>query len=272
MSEKWSEDLMDKLAGELSEKEAARFEQTTKQDDQLAEEFQFISEAWTQMEEFKVPDAPTSLSENFYSQLDRTIKKEEKSPINVTTRIVKTFFSNGGWGKNLSLGLFLLAFGFILGGKWNRKIINVNQTTVHTATSNDLIQSSYDAKNTYIPTTQKIAYIKSIPLTYGEDEGYQKLKETFQKEQNTNLKIASLREINEHYPNVRDLKPFLASQIEREQSPLVQVEMVNLIINNNRSKETIKTMESMLRKRQLNPVVEEKIRNDLPVLRASFVK
>ncbi len=268
MSQKWSEELMDKLAGELSEKEAARFEEETMQDDHLAEDYQFFVNAWEQMDEFQVSQAPTSLSETFYNSLDQTIKSEESSLKRIISEQLKHLLTSSGWVKNLSLGMFLLALGFILGGKWNIKTINVNQTTVHTSDTNTT-QASH---SNYIPTTQKIASIKSIPLNFSEEEGYIRLKETFQTERNTNLKIAALREIEEHYSGAKDLKSFLSTQLEKEQSPLVQVEMVNLLMNNNQSKETIRTMESMLRRRQLNPVVEEKIRQDLPVLKASFVK
>lgn len=268
MSEKWSENLMDKLAGELSENDAARFEESTMQDDHLSDDYHFFADAWEQMEEFKIPEANPTLSQNFYDQLTHTIKKEENSLQNRSKNLFRQFVSNSSWVKNLSFGLFLLALGFILGGKWNKKTITVNQTTVHAPDSNPLQAS----QKSYVPTTQKIALIKSIPLTYGEEEGYQKLKESFQTERNTNLKIAALREIDQHYSGAKDLKSFLAKQLESEQSPLVQVEMVNILINNNQSKETIRTMESMLRRNQLNPMVEEKLRQDLPVLKASFVK
>lgn len=273
MSKDWTIQLMDKLAGELSEKEAAQFEAETMQDEHLAEEFQFFADAWDKMEEFQVPAPQNSLSDKFYAKLDATVDRQEKALPNRLKEFFGSFMQNAPMVRNLSLGMLFLAVGFILGGKWNKKTITVNQTTVHTAapTANGTQVSAQYAS--FVPATQKIQQINSIPQTItDESEALLQLKQVLQTERNTNVKLAALRQIGQHYSDSRGLKNFLARQIEQEQSPLVQVELLNLLIDNNQSKETIQTMESMLNRRQLNPVLQEKIKKDLPVLRASYVK
>jgi len=268
MKKKFTIQLMDKLAGELSEKEASEFESEVSQDEHMAEEYEFFTETWQHMESFQVPAPNESLSEGFYTKLDQSIQREENALPNRLKGLSQAIFANSHLVRNLSLGLFLLAVGFILGGQLNKKTITVNQTMVQ-PNSDAIASNSFAA---YTPSTSRIQRVNQIPqAVQDDDDAITELKNVLLNETNTNVKLAALRQIGQHYPNSKGLKQFLATQIEREHSPLVQVELLNLMIDNNQSKETIQTMESMLRRRHLNPVVQEKIKKDLPVLRASYI-
>ncbi len=273
MSDKFSNKMMDKLSGELSEKEASAFEQELKENEQQWKEFQFFSTVWEDMESIDLKSEPSpSCSDQFYTKLNQIQEKEEQSLFNKFNRFLTEFRSNRLWQIQTSLGLFLIAIGFILGGKWNKKTINyTHNTTIQQLPTDEHEVEQASFVEDFVPTSVKIQQINSIIETAAsEDEAIRQLKSWVEGEKNTNVKLAALYQLSTNYAQNKSLRHFLVSQLECEQSPLVQVELLNLIMDNNKARESVHTMESMLNKRQLNPIVQEKIENDLPVLRASY--
>lgn len=264
--EEFSSSLMDKLAGNLSENEARAFEASIAEKKHLQDEYQLFSEIWDQLENIDTDhEVPESLSQNFYQQLADEQQKQENSFTARLHRLKEELFSASPLARNLSFGLFLLAFGFILGGKFNTNKIEVNHT-IQPAESNSEAAS-------FVLSTDKIQQIHSIKANPSiDDETIQRLKSIIETEENTNVRLAALNKLNLNTKADGSLKQFYIQQLEREQSPLIQVELLNSIIENSRTKESINTMETMLSKRSLNPIVEEKIHKDLPVLRASYVE
>lgn len=261
--EEFSCKLMDKLAGELSENDALHFTTSLSEDETLSDEFAFFEQAWEDMDSLPVEEPAESLSQNFYAQLEEFEQRKENS-ISAKLKRAKQIFVSSPILKNLSYGAFLLTFGFILGGKFNKKTI-VNQT--HIQAHVDPPQNS-----TYISTAEKLNRVKSLVPKKEDDSSLEILKGIVQQEKNTNVRLAALQQIGDNYVNNQSLKRFLVHQLEQETSPLIQVELLNLMIENSQTRESIQTMESILAKRNLNPFVQEKIKKDLPVLRASYVQ
>lgn len=275
MNEKYSSRLMDKLAGELSEKEASKFEADLKQDSELWEEYQFFSKTWEELDSIAVPNASQNLSEQFYNQLQEIQEKESQSFKSRFKQFREKHLAKGQLLPNLTLGSLLIAIGVFLGGQWGKKTINnyTHNTTIQQITPEvDEASSLYGNLNVdYVPSSVKIQQIQAIPLTaVSEEEAIRLLKEAVTNENNTNVKLAALSQLSENYSQNKTLKNFLVKQLDEEQSPLVQVELLNLMMENSKAKESVNKMETMLNQRKLNPIVQEKIKNDLPVLRASY--
>lgn len=263
--QEFSSSLMEKLAGNLSENEARQFEQDVASDDSLQEEYSFYAKAWEDLGDLNEnPTVPNSLSANFYSQLAAIQEQKEKTVWARVLRLKEELLTASPLARNLSFGLFLLAFGFILGGKFTTKKIEVNHNVQQVPTANSQLS--------YALSTDKIQQINTIAASETvSDETIDRLQSIIQTEEDTNVRLAALSQLSKYSSEV-SLKSFYLQQLEKEQSPLIQVELLNSIIENSRTKESINTMESMLAKRSLNPVVQEKIRKDLPVLRASYVE
>ena len=101
--QEFSSSLMEKLAGNLSENEARKFEQDVASDDSLQEEYSFYAKAWEDLGDLNEnPTVPNSLSANFYSQLSAIQEQKEKT----------------SWHKKKSNGLEGLTKCFVLGGRF----------------------------------------------------------------------------------------------------------------------------------------------------------
>lgn len=255
--------LMDKLAGELSENQSRELDQFLNTDKDLQKDYQFFSSAWAEMDDqFEDAEPSNRLSKNFYRQLAEVQQQEEKSFQNRWSQLREQLFSVSPLSRNLSFGLFLVALGFIVGGKLNKQTIQVNQNFTATAPA--------EAEQ-FAMSTQKIQHINALYQQNG-GKSVEELKEIIENETNTNVRLAALHCLTKQTNASPSLRRFYIQQLEKEQSPLLQVELLNSIIETSKTKESITTMESMLAKQRLNPIVQEKIKKDLPVLRASYVQ
>lgn len=269
--EEFTLSLMDKLAGELSENEAKKFETEVAQDEELSNDFDFFSQAWEDLDRLDVSTKPSaSLSENFYARLHQEQWKKENSFQAKVKRLASQIYSSSPLARNLSFGLFLLAFGFILGGRFNTKTTHVKQTIVQQ-------QPQQIKEVVYIPSTEKLQQMNHFNASTAAqveptNTTEKRLKDIVMYESNTNVRLAALSQLGNLFSNDESLKKFYIHQLEREHSPLIQVELLNLIIENSKTKESIQTMETFLSKQKLSPVVAEKIKKDLPVLRASYIQ
>lgn len=271
--EEFTLSLMDKLAGELSENEARAFEAEVAQDEELSKDFDFFSQAWDDLDQLDVSTKPSSsLSENFYARLHEEQWKKENSFQSKVKRFANQIYLSSPLTRNISFGLFLLAFGFILGGRFNTKTTHVKQTIVQQ-------QPQQIKEVVYVPSTEKLQQLNYLSASASEKSGTtsrvsteERLKDIVKYEANTNVRLAALNQLGNLYTNNSSLKKFYIRQLEKEQSPLIQVELLNLIIENSKTKESIHTMESFLSKQKLSPIVAEKIKKDLPVLRASYIQ
>lgn len=264
--QEFSATLMDKLAGNLSENDARAFEETVRKDKTMEKNYQFFTQVWDDLGEIDEKHEVTdSLSQKFYTQLAEEQKKEENTFLARLLRFKEQISSVSPMSRNISFGLFLLAFGFILGGKFNTQKIEVNHR-VEPATTND------NQNVSFVLSTDKIQQIHALGAnTQMKDETIAHLKSIIKTEENTNVRLAALNQLNKS--NQGDsFRQFYLQQLEKEQSPLIQVALLNSVIESSRTKETINTMETMLANRRLNPIVYEKIKKDLPVLRASYVE
>lgn len=259
--EEFASSLMDKLAGDLSENEVNSFEAQLSQDKSMQDDYKFFSQAWRDLGELSIANPEPSLSDNFYERLKlQQLKEERRFPNRLKSLVNELIYTSSPLARNISFCLFLLAFGFILGGNFNTKKIEVNQNMAPTEI----------APQQYIPSTQKIQQVNAI-ASQNSEQALGQLMNIVSEEQNTNVRLAALHQLGQHSSNPA-LKKFYLQQLEIETSPLIQVELLNLYMENSKTKESINTMESLLAKSKLDPNVQEKIRKDLPVLRASFIE
>lgn len=250
--DQWSFSVMDKLAGELSENQVDELQLEMAEDIDKQEEFAFLAQTWEDLANLDQKlEVPHSLDHQFYEALNQSTNTNQ-------SRIARLFHKYSSYvvvRSAAAIALLCLAVLFVLQDARPAKA-----------------QATYTSTILSMPTsTSKIKAIQSLPVTMTAEQATQELTSIIANDKNSNVRLAALYSLSKNYlPQNKSLRKFLKQQMQNETSPIVQVELLNMLIENHQSKESIRTLEQLLQNRSLNPLVQEKIQKDLPVLRASF--
>ncbi len=272
MKDELKNQLLDKLAGELSENEAAAFENELKQSAEDWEDYQFFQQAWEDLGGLTTEEPPSNLSAQFYARLEQEEEKIERQWTTRLKNIGQLLQREQRWVAQGALGFVLVVCGFLIGGQWNKKTIHLTQNTTINQISPEPVHQNNVQRVAYVSPATKIQQIRTINASSNQsiEEAVRQLTTIIQNERNTNVKLAALFQLNEQFGQQHDLRQFYVQQLRRESSPLVQAELLNMVMDQSKSRESLHTLENMLDDHRLNPMIEQKIKNDLPVLRASY--
>ncbi len=260
--EEYSDKLMDKLAGELTENEICSFEAEISANQSLKDDLAFFSDKWEALGKIEAGQPSEEMSSNFYALLNKQVKKEEGSFRSKWNKWVGKALQPVFLAR-LSFGLLLLAVGFILGGKFNNpKVINVT-TAEQPAEASKSISS--------IPASVRLEQLYAS--SRGDDINNKAVADVLmgvlENDPNVNVRLAAANELAV-LANSSKVRQQMVKHLRNEESPQVQVSLLNVLKEHAKPKESISTMEKMLDVKQLNPYVKEKIERDLTTLKAGY--
>ncbi|MBX2844707.1 MAG: hypothetical protein KTR13_00720 [Saprospiraceae bacterium] len=263
--EQFIENMMDKLSGQLTENDALAFNRKLQDNPAQKEDYEFFSKAWKDLDNLPAQSPSDNLRIGFYNQLDEVIKQADRKPVlhRLWSKVSRPMFL-----ARASFAALLLAVGFILGGQFSGKK-TINNYTAGTATEQQEGVRPGIANIDFTPANVRIEEVFQVKSSRTNNQAAEMLLATLSSDDNVNVRLVALEELREFASNTK-VRQKLVRHIKKEASPLVQVELLNVIMESSKPKETINTMERLLDDKKLDPVIVEKIEKDLNVLRASL--
>lgn len=257
--------MMDKISGMLTEREAAEFERYLKDQAEEAEDLQFFQQSWNDLDKAQWPEMTGDIGSSFYSRLDKFRNKENRS-IGKKWNSFKRNYIQPAFLARASAAVLLLTLGLVLGGKTNWQPFTTDSVAAQPVAN---YTYSTEVNPQGMPAAMRLR--KMYYNTENEDEKrvIKELLLSLQNDPNVSVRLMAVEELSS-FAGQSKVREQLTKQVSSDPSPLVQAELLNTIMAQADAKESIATMENLLRDKNLNLFVKEKIHKDLPVLRASI--
>jgi len=258
--------MMDKISGMLTEREAAEFERYLKDQTEEAEDLQFFQQSWSDLDKAKWPEMTDDIGPSFYSRLEKVRTKENRS-IGKKWTLFKQNYIQPAFLARASAAVLLLTLGLILGGKTNWQPFPATDMVAAQPIANYTYATEANPQG--VPASMRLKQMYHNSESEDEKRVIKDLFLSLQNDPNVNVRLMAVEELST-FAGQSKVREQLTKQVSSDPSPLVQAELLNTIMAQADVKESIATMENLLRDKNLNLFVKEKIHKDLPVLRASI--
>ncbi len=255
------EKFVDFLTGELEEKGKEMLQSHIRACPSCREELENLSEIWTKLGVLPEEKPSPGLRTRFYSMVE-----DYKESLEHTKRVsrLKDIFEKwfaAVWPRRpafqFSLSLFLIFIGLTAGyflnsgGKRGTEISGLRQEvrSIRQTLALSLLENSS-------PTER----LKGVSLSYDIEKPGREIAETLlhtlNNDPNINLRLAAADALYLFYESPR-VKEGLVDSLSRQNSPLVQVALINLIVNI-RERRAIDALEQLIQDEKLNPDVKNR--------------
>jgi len=254
--------VMDYLSGAMDKEGKMKFDKFLKDHVGYDQQFHDISLAWSQMDNLETLEPSEKMDERFYKTLRNHIEKQEgtSEPL---TNLFQTFLVNL-WKPQLAYGLLLLGMGLGIGFYLNSnntpeliKTILVSDTETEEIREKLILtlleQPSANKRLQGVSEANKIRKV--------DEKVIKALLQTLNNDSNVNVRLAAIESLVNYVEN-----PFvregLVQSIVRQDSPIVQVTLANLMVAL-QEKKSIEPFKKLIRTKELDKSVKEKIETSI---------
>lgn len=254
----FKEIIIDYLSGNLSEEKQKEFELFLAENPQYIHEYDDVKMFWNESE-VTIPEPTSTMDDTFYAMLKKESNTEEN---NYVLHKIENFFF-GSLFKRFAYTIAILIFGFFIGTKLNYSNEKVNQkleiannetqevrsqlvlTLLNQSSANKRLQAVNEV-NKLNKVTEKI--IKALFSTLNNDE-------------NVNVRLSAVQALKK-YTKIPKVREGLIASIVYQDSPLVQMELADLMVEL-QEKKAVKSFEKLIEKKEVNSSVKEKIKKSI---------
>ncbi len=245
--------IIDYLSGNLADDKQLEFEQLLKENSDLKKEFETIKAFWHASEETPNPSAKMDM--NFYSMLKT---EEEKSNQISFVEKLQNFFSNN-LVKQFAYSFAILTIGLFIGNNLNSDS-NASQETLKVAKAetenvrSQLVLTLLDqpSANKRLQAVNEVNKLNDVTETV-----LKALFSTLNNDENVNVRLSAIEALKKytHIPLVRE---GLVTSIVNQTSPLVQMELADLMVVL-QEKKAVKSFEKLIKEKDINTNAKEKM-------------
>ena len=259
----YEELIPDYLAGNLDEKTLQEFEKLLNENPSLKEETEKYKLMWDKLGVLAEEDPSTELDAGFYSMLNTHISRHEtgKNKESFSKKfndLISTF-----WPKKPAVQFVfsaaLLIIGLFLGGKTNifnsQSSIELAQMRSEVHRLNQLVILSMLEQSS--PADRLKATLFANQITEPDEKVINALFKTLEEDPNDNVRLASVDALSS-YSGIRNIRQRLITSLQKQESPLVAVYLINLFTDID-GEQASQTFEELLAKNDLNITVKDEL-------------
>jgi hypothetical protein len=248
--------IVDYLSENLSTEKNKEFEEFLKANPEFQKEFNLTKSFWNESLE-EVPTPSSKMDMDFYSMLKA--EEEKANKVSVLTKI-QNFFTIKPV-KQFAYTLAILTIGFFVGNGFNTsdnssaEIIEVAQKETEDVRS-QLVLTLLDqpSANKRLQAVNEVNKLNKVTKTI-----IRALFSTLNKDENVNVRLSALEALKK-YTEIPQVREGLISSIANQTSPLVQMELADLMVVL-QEKKAVKSFEKLIDKEDVNSSVKEKMQD-----------
>ncbi len=254
----FKETIVDYLSGNLNETEALRFEQFLEQNTQYQEEFDAESVLWGGVEE-EIPAPTSAMDVKFYTMLNAQEHATEQPSL--FKRLEQVLF--GSFPKQLAYTLAILVAGFFignglnLGNTSNKDSIEVAKKETEKVRS-ELVLTLLDqpSANKRLQAVNEVGKLNTVTETI-----IKALFSTLNNDDNVNVRLSAIEALK-NYTDIPLVREGLVSSIIHQKSPLVQIELADLMVVL-QEKKAVKQFKELIKEKDVNTNAKQKMEESI---------
>jgi hypothetical protein len=232
------------------------------------EEFAASRQVWEAMGQIKVPEPSREMRVQFHAMLD-TFKASEKarrhSSLENLLGKIKGFVLPQ-WSIQLAFSLLLVGLGWVIGSKTSRPKIEVN---TYEQQIDMLAGQVQEMKSTMMlslienpSATERLRAVGyTSEITNADERVIEALFATLNNDPNVNVRLVTLEALTQFTKNPA-VREGLVKSLAIQDSPMVQVALADVMVKM-QEKGSVKALQSLLRKEDLNDLVKNKIEQSI---------
>ncbi|OBY66009.1 HEAT repeat domain-containing protein [Polaribacter reichenbachii] len=249
---------VDYLSDNLSSEEIKEFEAFLVLNPEFQQEFEATKLFWNGDSE-EVPEPTSKMDMNFYSLLKAEEEKADKVSI---LKKLQNFFSIKPV-KQFAYTLAILTIGFFIGNGFNKED-NLSEEKIEVAQKetqdvrSQLVLTLLDqpSANKRLQAVSEVNKLNTVTKTI-----IKALFSTLNKDENVNVRLSALEALKK-YTEIPLVREGLISSIANQTSPLVQMELADLMVVL-QEKKAVKSFEKLIDKEDVNTSAKEKMKESI---------
>lgn len=249
--------IVDYLSGNLTVEKQLEFEQLLKENQKLKQGFEAFKRFWNVSEE--IPEPSTNMDMNFYAMLKEEDEKENKMSF---LELTQNLFSRR-FVKQFAYTLAILIVGFFVGNQLNsgnnpsEEIVKEAKAETENVRSQlvlTLIEQPSASKR--LQAVNEVSKLNDVTETV-----LRALFSTLNNDENVNVRLSAIEALKKytHIPLVRE---GLVKSIANQTSPLVQMELADLMVIL-QEKKAVKSFKKLIKEKDINSSAKEKMEESI---------
>lgn len=250
--------ITDYLSDNLSVEKKEEFDAFMESNKDYKNEFEATKVLWNSTSEMEVTPSP-KMDMDFYSMLK---KEEEKLTRTSFLEKVQVFFS-GRIVKQLVLSCVLLCIGFFAGSNFNsatnssaEKIEIAQKETESVRSQLVLTLLDQPSANKRLQAVNEVNKLNKVTKTI-----INALFSTLNKDENVNVRLSAVEALKK-YTDIPEVREGLVKSIVNQTSPLVQMELADLMVIL-QEKKAVKSFEKLMQEEDINSSAKEKMKESI---------
>ncbi len=255
--------MMEYLSGTLGENERKEFEIFLQDQPGYRHQYEELNAIWSQMGGLEIPEPSQSMDDTFYDILHEEMKgdqkQKDKSQIGFST-----FLSSLWRPPQLAYGLVLLSLGLGIGyllnsekyAKQVRPIVVSQQETEEVRGKLVLTLLEQPSANKRLQGINEANKIEKV-----DDRVILALLQTLDSDSNVNVRLAAIESLTNYLDNPK-VREGLVKSIVKQESPIVQVTLANLMVAL-QEKKSVEPFRTLIRSKELNETVRQKLETSI---------
>ncbi|WP_439132932.1 hypothetical protein [Polaribacter sp.] len=250
--------IVDYLSENLSEDKRIDFEVFLKKKPEFNEAFETAKFLWNQSTE-NVPLHSTSMDMNFFSML----KAEEEKANKISFFEKLQHFFTLKPVKQFAYTFAILTVGFFVGNGFKVNTNSSIQTIEVAQKETEIVRSQLvlTLLNQSSATKRLQAVSEVNKLSSVTEKIINALFSTLNKDENVNVRLSALQALKK-YTEIPIVREGLIASIANQSSPLVQMELADLMVIL-QEKKAVKSFENLIQKKDVNSSAKEKIKESI---------
>ncbi|WP_395377412.1 hypothetical protein [Marinicella sp. W31] len=262
--------MLDYVCGHMTADQQAEFEQFLTRHPEHQTELEALRQSLQWIDDDSqqpIPEPSNKMDAGFYHMLGEAQKQQENSLLKKISRGWKKLLSSSYFKPALS-GVSMLVVGFFVGSLYTQQsdldtLMMPQNTTANINTGNQQMFQEMSVSLLGLPSANKrLQAVNLIANSSAETNSIQPivlsaLLETLNNDSNVNVRLAVVETLSQ-YADSAAVRQGLIGSIPRQQSPLVQIALANLMLKLN-EKEAIKPLQELLEGEQLIEPVKDKL-------------
>lgn len=254
----FKEAMIDYLSGNLSEKQELEFEKFLAEHPIHQEEFESIKLFWNGADE-EIPEPTAAMDVKFYSMLNAEEKATEK--VSFIQKIERILF--GSFPKQLAYTIIILVVGFYVGNFLNasedpsvKKLEVAQQETQEVRSQLVLTLLDQPSANQRLQAVNEVNKLDTVTETI-----VKALFSTLNNDSNVNVRLSAIEALK-NYTSMPIVREGLVASIVHQKSPLVQVELADLMVIL-QEKKAVKSFEKLIKEKDVNTSAKQKMEQSI---------
>lgn len=253
----FKESIVDYLSGNLIETEASEFEQFLKQNPEYQDEFEAARILWSGAEG-EIPEPTSAMDVKFYTMLNAQEKAAEKPSF--LNRLEQLLL--GSFPKQLAYTLVILVAGFYVGNQFNNgketseQIVAAEQETEKVRSQLVLTLLGQNSANKRLQAVNEVGKLNTVTETI-----IKALFSTLNNDDNVNVRLSAIEALK-NYTDIPLVREGLVSSIIHQKSPLVQIELADLMVVL-QEKKAVKQFKELIKEKDVNTNAKQKMEESI---------